>query len=66
MAWVRRIRVFSPRRYGFVVMPNHIHGIIVIDGAVGAPLVGTLDDDHAGIAGAERATTRVAPTEATR
>ena len=64
MAWVRRIRVFSPRRYGFVVMPNHIHGIIVID--VGVPLVGTLDDDHAGVAGAERATTRVAPTGATR
>ena len=46
----------------FVVMPNHIHGIIVIDGAVGVPLVGTLDDDHARVAGEERATTRVAPT----
>jgi len=34
-----------------VVMPNHVHGIILL---VGAPLVGTLDDHI-------RATTRVAP-----
>jgi putative transposase len=35
-----------------VVMPNHVHGIILL---VGAPLVGALDDHI-------RATTRVAPT----
>ncbi len=50
----------------FVVMPNHIHGIIVIDEStsddaanesVGASLVGALD-----VADRDRATTRVAPT----
>ena len=67
-----------PRRFPgvgldtFVVMPNHVHGIIVIDESVGASLVGAQDGDHAGMAdgeraaarvvGAERATTRVAPT----
>jgi putative transposase len=53
-----------PERYpnisldGFVIMPNHVHGIIV----VGAPLVGapvaTCGDGATG----KRATTRVAPT----
>ena len=48
----------------FVVMPNHIHGIIVIDGPVGASLVGALDDVRARVTMARdtRATTRVAPT----
>jgi putative transposase len=43
----------------FVVMPNHVHGIVVLsDGAVsvGAPLVGA--HEH----GSERAATRAAPT----
>ena len=39
----------------FVVMPNHVHGIIVIGQLVGVPLVGTQGDG-------DRATTRVAPT----
>ena len=67
-----------PRRFPgigldvFVVMPNHVHGIIVIDESVGASLVGAQDGDDAGmsergratmgIGGMERATTRVAPT----
>ena len=48
----------------FVVMPNHIHGIIVIDGPVGASLVDALDDVGARVTMARdtRATTRVAPT----
>lgn len=37
----------------FVVMPNHVHGIIVLPQPVGVPLVGTQED---------RATTRIAPT----
>ena len=44
----------------FVVMPNHIHGILMIahidNHAVGAPLVG------ARVVTGDRATTRVAPT----
>ena len=57
-----------PRRFPgvgldtFVVMPNHVHGIIVIDESVGASLVGAQDGDHAGISDGGRATTRVAPT----
>ena len=57
-----------PRRFPgigldtFVVMPNHVHGIIVIDESVGASLVGSQDGDHAGMPDGERATTRVAPT----
>ena len=39
----------------FVVMPNHVHGILVVRNRVGVPLVGTLRDG-------DRATTRVAPT----
>lgn len=39
----------------FVVMPNHVHGIIVIHQPVGVPLVGTQGDG-------DKATTRVAPT----
>lgn len=57
----------------FVVMPNHIHGIIVINSAigavspdrngshVGAPLVGALPCGGSFVTGS-RATTRVAPT----
>ena len=48
----------------FVVMPNHIHGVIVMDPPVGAPLVGARprrgDADATG--DRPRATTRVAPT----
>ena len=40
----------------FVVMPNHVHGIVVLN-LLGVPLVGTLGEGNA-----ERATTRVAPT----
>jgi putative transposase len=60
----------------FVVMPNHIHGVIVITGTirkistdgstsatVGAPLVGTQSRTRAQPTGAQTgATTRVAPT----
>ncbi len=44
----------------FIVMPNHIHGVIVItrDGDVGAGLVPARNVKM----GANRATTRVAPT----
>ncbi len=55
-ATVMRVWEEMPDRFpniemdAFVVMPNHIHGIIVV---VGAPLVGAQDP---------RATTRVAPT----
>jgi putative transposase len=38
----------------FVVMPNHIHGIILLRDTIGAPLVGAQIDNEA--------TTRVAPT----
>ena len=54
-----------PRRFPgvgldtFVVMPNHVHGIIVIDESVGASLVGAQDGDHGGMSDGERATTRV-------
>ncbi|MBU4252305.1 MAG: transposase [Candidatus Omnitrophica bacterium] len=41
----------------FIVMPNHLHGVIVI---VGAPLVGAQNGDV--IADDDGATTRVAPT----
>ena len=58
----------------FVVMPNHIHGIMIIhqpppshDPPVGASLVGALDDprlhDDAHTHDDTRATTRVAPTD---
>ena len=52
-----------PERYpsmeldAFVVMPNHVHGIMVLNQPVGVPLVGTQADGNA-----ERATTRIAPT----
>ena len=42
----------------FVVMPNHVHGILLIDQPVGAPLVGA----HRGAISPTRATTGVAPT----
>jgi len=45
----------------FVVMPNHLHGIILLADAVGAPLVGA--HAHAAV---NRATTRVAPTDISR
>ena len=51
----------------FVVMPNHVHGIIVLQETVGASLVGAqceaigdIGDNRA--TGNDRATTRVAPT----
>ena len=43
----------------FIVMPNHLHGVIVI---VGAPLVGAQNGDLIADDGDDRATTRVAPT----
>ncbi|HJN85599.1 MAG: transposase [Dehalococcoidia bacterium] len=49
----------------FVVMPNHIHGIIVWTAPVGAPLVGAQSDTPTttGVgATGQGATTRVAPT----
>ena len=48
----------------FVVMPNHIHGIIIVgaqDNSVGMPLVDTQDPGTVGIP-TPGATTRVAPT----
>ena len=48
----------------FVVMPNHIHGIIIVgaqDNSVGVPLVDTQDPGTVGIP-TPGATTRVAPT----
>ena len=54
-----------PRRFpgidldAFVIMPNHIHGVIVINEPVGASLVSAQDNC---MATGERATTRVAPT----
>ena len=66
-----------PRRFpgidvdAFVVMPNHIHGIVIIDPSdadqpVGVPLVGTPNATHAPDVPDHptRATTRVAPTNA--
>ena len=44
----------------FIVMPNHIHGVVWLTGLVGAPLVGARDDDLA--PATTGATTRVAPT----
>ena len=61
---VRRLWERLPDRFpciqldAFVVMPNHIHGILVIDSPVGALFVGT----HRGAPNPTRATTRVAPT----
>ena len=47
----------------FVLMPNHVHGIIVIDRPVGVPLVGTQNGTGSSTPDAGlRATTRVAPT----
>ena len=43
----------------FVIMPNHIHGIIAINEPVGASVVSAQDNS---MATGERATTRVAPT----
>ncbi|MCX5699502.1 MAG: transposase [Candidatus Omnitrophica bacterium] len=43
----------------FIVMPNHLHGVIVI---VGAPLVGAQNGDVVTDDGDDGATTRVAPT----
>ena len=45
----------------FVVMPNHVHGIIALHETVGASLVGAQCEDNGDIAN-NRATTRVAPT----
>ena len=46
----------------FVVMPNHIHGIILIREPVGASLVGARDGDDTTVFDTTKATTRVAPT----
>jgi len=43
----------------FIIMPNHIHGIVVL---VGAPLVGAHSDNVIHGATVDRSTTRVAPT----
>ena len=61
-----------PNRYSginmdeFIVMPNHIHGVINIIQPVGAPLVGAQEDLPKAVSGEiqprDRATTRVAPT----
>ena len=61
-----------PRRFPtveldvFVVMPNHIHGIVLMDQLVGASLVGALDGDDARAevttGAGDRAATRAAPT----
>ena len=45
----------------FVVMPNHVHGIIVLQKTVGASLVDAQSGDDGAI-GDNGATTRVAPT----
>ena len=61
---VRRVWEALPCRFpptqldAFVVMPNHIHGILVINQHVGAPTEGA----RLGAFAARRATTRVAPT----
>ena len=48
----------------FIVMPNHIHGILIIQSPVGVPLVGTRDATRSQEpTDGDRATTRVAPTE---
>ena len=50
----------------FIVMPNHIHGVITIVQPVGASLVGAQEDQPNAVSGEiqlrDRATTRVAPT----
>lgn len=43
----------------FIIMPNHLHGVIAI---VGAPLVGAQNGDVSGARDNDKATTRVAPT----
>ena len=66
---VRRVWESLPDRFAglaldaFVVMPNHVHGVVVMDRPAGAPLVG----DRSGRGAADPgdrpgATTRVAPT----
>lgn len=50
----------------FIVMPNHIHGIVSITPSVGAPLVGARDaTSHSNGNGrnGQRAATRAAPTQ---
>ena len=48
----------------FIVMPNHIHGIMIIPSPVGVPLVGTRDATRGREpTDGDRATTSVAPTE---
>ena len=66
--WLGLLRRFPKIDIGpFVIMPNHIHGIIATHGNVGAPLVGAqrLADGQSRENDASRenrATTRVAPT----
>ena len=70
---IREIWKNLPRRFPtveldvFVVMPNHIHGILQIHEPVGASLVGALDGNPgsevtAGATDGDRAATRAAPT----
>jgi len=71
-AMLRQMWLELPDRFAgialdeFIVMPNHIHGLIVINEPVGASLVGAQDaKPHCGNTGVfdQRATTRVAPTQ---
>ena len=54
----------------FIIMPNHIHGVINIVQPVGASLVGAQEDQPKAVSGEiqprDRATTRVAPTQDSR
>ena len=67
---IKRVWEKMPDRFpriemdSFIVMPNHIHGIIVFHQPVGVPLVGAqgIDVRAAPNAGDPEATTRVAPT----
>jgi len=55
--WVKLPKRFLNTEMGsFIIMPNHVHGIII----VGAPLAGARVNDNYG--GKNRATARVAPT----
>lgn len=67
---IQRVWTELPERFPglksdeFIVMPNHVHGLIAIDHPVGAPLVGAQDAAQSKEFGEidHRATTRVAPT----
>ena len=72
--WLAVVWESLPQRFpsiemdAFVVMPNHIHGIIIVeaqDNSVGMPLAGAQGPGAAGIP-TPGATTRVAPTGRSR